>query len=435
MVLLAVAAHYGYITFTVDFPAAFLGGWLKRFVYVVLHGEFAELILRARPELVVGRLPNGSIIVKAVKSIYGLAEAAKVWFDKMSSDLLALGYSQDVYERCIFTKFYGEYKVMIALYVDDLLVCVERLDIKVLVLAELRGLNPDITVSDGNELSYLGMKLVMDYENKIIKVSMPHYIEDLSKKYGVIGNSKVICPNMVDFEGDDDMLLDSKQKDVFRSAVMSVMYLAKKVRVDVLFACSILASKVNKPTVGDKKYLSQVLEYLSNTKDYGIIFNGNEKLDVKVYVDASYGIHQDGKSHSGVVILMGSGIVYAKSCKQSIVVKSSTEAELVAASDHAGVYLELKNVLNGLLNENVKVVLMQDNKSSIKLIENGRLSSSERTKHISIRYFWLKERVDSGDICVEYCKTEVMLANILTKALVGKAFRDERDMLIKNTRA
>ena len=71
---------------------------------------------------------------------------------------------------------------------------------------------------------------------------------------------------------------------------------------------------------------------------------------------------------------------------------------------------------------------MQDNESAIKLAKNG-LSSASRARHINIRYFWIKEQVDKGQVQVQYTPTEVMLANLFTKAVQGRQFRAETAMV------
>jgi hypothetical protein len=152
-----------------------------------------------------------------------------------------------------------------------------------------------------------------------------------------------------------------------------------------------------------------------------------------VFIDASYGIHNDYKSHSGVIIMLCGGVVLSKSVKQKIVVKSSCEAEFVAVSDHAGNYLHIQCFISGLvgpIKSKVEMVLLQDNKSCIQLLVKGKLSSTERTRHIAIRRFWIKEQIDKKLIKVEYCPTALMYANICTKAEQGSAFAEQRDDLV-----
>jgi hypothetical protein len=146
------------------------------------------------------------------------------------------------------------------------------------------------------------------------------------------------------------------------------------------------------------------------------------------YVDASYGVHEDGKSHTGAVMTLGCGAIYARSSKQKIVCKSSTEAELVAITDSIGEVIWLRGFLVALGYALPPAILYQDNQGTIALCERG--GAGHRTKHVKIRNFWVKERIDDGDIVVEYMPTEIMVADVLTKPLQGARFVKLRDAMI-----
>ena len=146
---------------------------------------------------------------------------------------------------------------------------------------------------------------------------------------------------------------------------------------------------------------------------------GDDKR-VKLYVDASYGVHVKGHSHTGMVLKYGKATLEVKSSKQKIVTKSSCEAELVAASDELGLLIHIQEFLKAQGYESeTPGVLYQDNQSAIKLEVNCK-NSSNRTMHISIRYFWMKDEVAKGVITIEYLATEEMIADLLTKPLQGE---------------
>lgn len=122
------------------------------------------------------------------------------------------------------------------------------------------------------------------------------------------------------------------------------------------------------------------------------------------------------------------GAVHCKSSKQTIVSKSSTEAELIALSDSANQGLHLRNFLLDQGYDMGPVIIYQDNTSCMALVDRGR-SGAERTRHISIRYFWIKERVQTGEAIVIHKGTKEMYANVLTKPLQGAQFLYERNCL------
>ena len=109
--------------------------------------------------------------------------------------------------------------------------------------------------------------------------------------------------------------------------------------------------------------------------------------------------------------------------------KSSTESELIAVSDYTSTIIHVRDILSEIGYNTGAVTLLQDNKSTIRMIEKGR-PTSERTRHIAIRFFFVKDRVDSGEIKVEYCPTEDLTADVLTKPLVGNRFYKLREALL-----
>jgi hypothetical protein len=110
------------------------------------------------------------------------------------------------------------------------------------------------------------------------------------------------------------------------------MYLAKRVRPDILLPVSFLSTRVHCCDVDDQRKLNRVLKYLNGTRTLGIVLRPDKNLQLDSYIDASYGVHADGKSHSGMVISLSAGPLFVKAAKQKIVTKSSTEAELVSLS-------------------------------------------------------------------------------------------------------
>jgi hypothetical protein len=127
---------------------------------------------------------------------------------------------------------------------------------------------------------------------------------------------------------------------------------------------------------------------------------------------------------------MGKGAVYSTSTRHKLVTRSSTESELVGIHDVMPDILWTKNFLEAqgvIVTDNV---LYQDNQSCILLERNGRQSSTKRTKHINVRYFFVKDKIASGDVVLRYCQTENMHADFFTKVLRGSLFRKHRDFIM-----
>lgn len=148
-------------------------------------------------------------------------------------------------------------------------------------------------------------------------------------------------------------------------------------------------------------------------------------MNVAAYVDASY-----GKSHTGCVITLGAaGPVHVRSSKQKLVTKSSTEAEVVGLSDCAGQAIHVRNFVLSQGYEVGPAIIYEDNLGCMALMKRGA-PGSDRTRHMSIRHFWLTERVADGEVTIQHLTTKDMPANLLTKPVQGSQFVHERDMVM-----
>ena len=135
------------------------------------------------------------------------------------------------------------------------------------------------------------------------------------------------------------------------------------------------------------------------------------------------------KSHTGSVQSLGRGAATTISSKQKLNTKSSTEAELVAADDTMPLALWTRNFLKEQGYES-KTTLHQDNTSTILLEKNGKESSGKRTRHLNIRYFFIKDCIEKDYLTVEYCSTDDMIGDYPSKPLQGKKFKKHRDLIM-----
>ena len=238
-----------------------------------------------------------------------------------------------------------------------------------------------LTVHRGNVHSYLGM--TWDYSTLgRVKITMEKYVKDVLHGYEVTGQAAT--PASVNlFELRESDLLGSDDSIEFHSRVAKLLYLAKRVRPDILTPIAFLSTRTRAPTDDDQRKLDRVLRYLNSTKEMGMILEPEKAIAVLVYADVSYGVHADGKSHTGLYITLGRGGVFVRSAKQKIVTKSSTEAELVGLSDSLGQAIWTREFLIGQGYAMGPATLFQDNMSTITLANKGR-STSDRNRHIQI---------------------------------------------------
>ena len=372
---------------------------------------------------------DGTCVVQLDKALYGTIEAAKLWYDNISSKLVEDGFEPNPYDPCVFNRQTANGRqVTIVLYVDDMLItCTDTHELDK-VAAYLRKCYTDITEHRGTIIDFLGMTFDFETEGKV-RVTMQRLVDEIIAGCGVIHECATPARANL-FETRDASKLDSKDHDYFRSYTAKLLYVAKRVRPEMLTAVSFLTTRATSPDTDDLAKLHRALGYLLGTRERGIVLCIGEEMSVQAFVDAAYGVHtSSGKSHSGCAIVLGQGgPIHVKSTKQKLVTKSSTEAELVALSDYASQAIWVRNFVIAQGYDVGPVVLHQDNMSCMALIKRGG-PASERSRHIDIREFWVKEKVDNKEAVVRHLPTGKMFVNVMTKPLQGLQFVSERNAL------
>jgi hypothetical protein len=216
--------------------------------------------------------------------------------------------------------------------------------------------------------------------------------------------------------------------------VAKLMYLAKRVAPDMCTAVNFLATRVQNPTEQDWAKLQRALKYLNAHKDDMCInlqakTDQEGKIQIKAYIDASHATHTDFRGQGGMAITLGVEPVFVKCRKLKLVTKSSSESELVALSDGLSQVIWLRDYLIHQGRAVDEAIIYQDNTSAIALAERG-MSNAERTRHINIRYFFIKDRIDAKEVKLVYMSTIEMLADIFTKPLSEAVFRRLRQILM-----
>jgi hypothetical protein len=289
----------------------------------------------------------------------------------------------------------------------------------------LNSVYTKVNYHDEKVLDYLGISFDYSIPGEV-SISMESMVDD------VINEAKLNVGDVIStpaagylFNVSESEYLMKKESDHFHSVTAKLLYIAKRARPDILTAVSFLTSRVQNPTVEDNKKLMRVLKYLNGTKNLKLRLSCEKDMVIICYIDSSFGCHPDAKGHTGAMISLGGGAVRSRSTKQQLVSKSSTESELIGISD------ELSQVIwtrNFLLEQGYKLgaaEVHQDNKSTIVLAEKGK-STSNRLRHVNIRYFFVKNRIESNEVKIIYTGTEDMVADYFTKPLQGELFKKHR---------
>jgi hypothetical protein len=220
--------------------------------------------------------------------------------------------------------------------------------------------------------------------------------------------------------------LEKERHEIFHSFVAKSLFVSKRARLDIAPTTAILASRVQAPNQSDWSKLVRMIKYLHSTKEIHLTLSADSLNVMKWHIDASFAVHPDFKSHTGAVMTMGEGAVQSMSRKQKLNCRSSTHAELIGVDDAITQVLWTKLFMEQQGYPITENIVYQDNKSSILLEKNGRSSAGKRSRALNIRFFFVTDQVEQGNVVIEHMPTELMWGDFMTKPLQGEKFREFR---------
>ena len=370
---------------------------------------------------------DGSMVVQLDKALYGCVEAAALWYSDLRGKLEKNGFVANPYDACVLNKLGPDgVQITVVVHVDDLLVTSASVTNLASFELYLQSAYPQISVHRGAILDYIGMTFDFTVPGEV-SITMENCVSDILAECGVTAARATPAAETLFEVRTDVQKASPAEAAYFHTYVAKILYLSKRVRPECLTAVSFLTTRVQECDIDDMAKLKRLLGYLLGTRHRGITLRIGENMTVRAYIDAAYGVHStSGKSHTGCAIVLGdAGALFAKSSKQKIVTKSSTEAELVGLSDTATQAIHLRNFVQAQGYDIGPVIIYQDNMSCMALMKRGG-PGSERSRHINIRHFWLCEKVTDGEVVIEHLSTTGMFANALTKPVQGQQFIQER---------
>jgi hypothetical protein len=438
MISCTIDAHEKRDVAIIDVPGAFMQADMDDTVYMRIEGKMAELLVALDPNYYnqYAEIHNGKMILYVLlqKALYGTLKAALLFWKKLSSTLESWGFEINPYDTCVANKMINGKQCTILWHVDDLKIShVDEMEVTKIIqlLSNEFGKEAPLTINRGKIHDYLGMRI--DFSEKgVAKIDMEQYIQNILNEMPneMAGVSPTPAANHLFDVSTESAKLDDVQKEFFHHVVAQLLFLCKRARPDIQTAIAFLCTRVKEPDIDDYKKLVRVIKYLRGTISMPLRLEAESLSIVKWWVDASYAVHPDMKSHTGGTFSLGKGSVYSTSTRQKINTKSSTEAELVGVAEVLPQILWTRYFLEAQGYTSTDTILFQDNKSSILLEENGKASSSKRTRHINIRYYFVTDRIGNNELRVEYCPTKEMIADFFTKPLQGIIFSTFRDFIM-----
>ena len=402
--LIALAAQKKWKIFQLDVKSAFLNGKLEEEIYVEQPQGF----------LVEG---GENKVYRLLKALYGLKQSPRAWYKEIDKYFMKNGFQRSKNEATLYVKKQGSKILIACLYVDDLIVTGNDEE---MIESFKEHMMKTYEMSDLGLLHYfLGIEVSQGGDG--IFVSQKRYAKSILEKFNMTHCKPVSTPLVVSEKLSKEDGTSKVDCSLYRSLVGSLLYLTAT-RPEIMFAATLLSRFMQNPSQTHFGAAKRILRYLQGTLDYGIFYKAGENLNLIAYSDSDWaGSIDDMKSTSGYAFLLGTNICSWLSKKQKVVAQSSAEAEYVAAAKATSQAIWLRRILEDIGEKQQEAtILFCDNKSAISIAKNP--VNHERTKHIAIKYHFIRDAVEQGEIQLEYCKTQEQLADIFTKALPKEKF-------------
>jgi transposase InsO family protein len=405
--LIAVSASRHWPLFQMDVKNAFLNGELTEEVYMQLPPGFSQ------PP---GFSPK---VCRLRRALYGLKQAPRAWFAKFSSTISQHGFSASSYDSALFFRRSDHGITLLLLYVDDMIITGDDVqgiqDLK-------RFLGQHFEMKDLGPLSYfLGLEVSSSSDGYYL--TQAKYTSDLISRAGITDSKIVDTP--IEYNNrlnthDGEPLPDAT---LYRQLVGSLVYLTVT-RPDISYAVHIVSQFMAAPRSLHYAAVLRILRYLKGTLFHGLHFSSQSSLTLQAYSDADWaGDPTDRRSTTGYCFLLGDSLISWRSKKQSVVARSSTEAEYRALADTTAELLWLRWLLQDLgIDCSTAVPIHCDNRSAIQIAHNDVFH--ERTKHIEIDCHFVRHHLLQGTLQLRSVSSQDQLADIFTKPMPPGRFRD-----------
>ena len=413
--LLAVIAIQNWYVCQMDVSNAFLNGDLDEVIYMKMPPGYNGIGSRISTTEPHGWKEDSKLVCRLKKALYGLRQASRQWFSKLSFTLKAKDYVQSKADYSLFSRTDDGKITVILVYVDDILIAGDSMN-------EIDGLKKMLSqnfhMKDlGTPRYFLGLEI--DRSQSGFFVSQKKYTNDLLKEFGMADAVPLKLPMDAHMKLTPDK--GDKLVDVvpYQRLVGKLIYLTIT-RPDIAFAVHILTQFMQQPTTVHMQAGKRLLRYLAGNPGQGILLASTSAAQLTAYCDSDWAsCPMTRKSTSGFCILLGSSPLSWKTKKQSLVARSTAESEYRAMALTACEITWLTALLKDLgIHKLPPTLLNCDNKAALSIAANPVLH--ERTKHIKLDCHYIRDKINVGEIVTKHVPSHAQAADIFTKPLTVK---------------
>jgi hypothetical protein len=393
-----------------------------------LHGDLEEEIFMKQPE---GYAVKGKkeLVCKLKKSLYGLKQSPRMWYQKFDTYMLGLGFTRSKEDHSVYSKLIGDHLIYLVLYVDDMLLIGNNKEIIQDVKTQLSSKFDMKDLGASNFI--LGMEIKRDRKRRKLWLNQRKYVETILQRFNMqeCKPVKVPIPVGVKLSVDQCPKTHEEEEDMshvpYASAVGSLMYAMVCTRPNIAHAVGVLSRYMSKPGKEHWTAVKRAFRYLRGTASYGLCYEGRPGLDRVVdihgFVDADWAGDLDRRrSTRGYVFNLFGGEISWMSKRQAIVALSTIESEYMAATHASKESVWLQRLCSGteLVQEAVRIEC--DSQSAIFLAKNPAYHS--KTKHIDVQYHFVRDMIEEKKVSLMKVDTLKNFADSLTKSVSTEKF-------------
>ena len=408
----AIGCHNNWPIYQLDVVGAFLNALCDRDVYVrPAPGTSAKNSATGEP-----------MVYKLERSLYGLSQSPALWNDTLNESLTVFGWKRTQSDPCVYVYTSGNIIVILTVYVDDILITGGD---QQLVDQKKKELTDRFEMTDMGEVKrILGIDVQRDYEQGTLAISQEHYVNTLLERFGMQEANPVSTPGYgaeISTNQPQDQILGSTDKKIYQSMTGSILYLAQCTRFDLSYAALQLSKACSNPAQVNMTAAKHVLRYLRGNPVLPIVYKRGQ-FRLAAFTDSSFGANPDnGRSTTGYLFFLAGGPISYGAKTQTLTAQSTVEAEIQALSYSAREAVYISNFMTELNFKTFGSVPINSD-STGALTVAGNAMHSQRTKHVALRYFFIRELVLRGQITLHHRPSEHQLADIATKYLPKHRF-------------
>jgi hypothetical protein len=414
-----IDAEEGRDVAAIDIPNAFIQTQVEDegdMGIIKIRGVLVDMLVQIAPEvyksyITTDKKGTKQLLVQCQNALYGTMVASLLYYHKFTKSLTSVGFKINPYDPCVANKIVDSTQMTICFqHVDDCKLSHHSRRANNNMIDWLRQENESIfedgsgkmTVSRGRVHKYLGMTLDYTVCGRV-SISMFDYVDEIINAFDKAepkggGTKSSAAPDDLFKVNEDHEKLPPEKAIEFHNLVAKTLYATKRARPDTCTAIAFLTTRVQAPDKDDWNKLTHLMKYLRGMCMLPLILSANRTGILKWWVDAAFAVHPIIRGHSGGGLSLGRGFPIVSLTKQKLNTQSSMESEIVGANDFMPATCWTRYFMEAQRYQVQDNILFQDNKSTILLEKNGKALSNKHTKHVNIRYFFITDYVDKGDV-------------------------------------